>query len=207
MCSVSNWKSLDKKRFCFKPGLQIWKMYFHSLFPFQGYIQRGNISIAIITWKIPHHEITLHYIRSQNFWTSSVSQCYCFPLKVMYDYLSSWLPQVRKKSGKNKFLQGKGKVREFHLSQGIFEKRQRKVRLFIWTLSPLSDERWWHFPFYDVYVTCVHCLVELTDSWPVYLYSSSCRFMNEMMFIFPFIFYSLFLFNFFDTINGHWKTL
>ena len=26
--------------------------------------------------------------------------------------------------------------------------------------------------------------------------------MNEMMFIFPFIFYSLFLFNFFDTIMG-----
>ena len=107
-----------------------------------------------------------------------------------------------KSQGKTNSFKAREKSGNFTLSQGIFEKRQRKVRLFIWTLSPLSDERWWHFPFYDVYVTCVHCLVELTDSWPVYLYSSSSRFMNEMMFIFPFIFYSLFLFNFFDTIMG-----
>lgn len=96
MCSVSNWKSLDKKRFCFKPGLQIWNMYFHLLFPFQGYIQRGNIYIAIITWKIPHHEITLHYIRSQNFWTSSVSQCYCFPLSDV------WLFELMVATGQEK---------------------------------------------------------------------------------------------------------
>ena len=140
MCSVSNWKSLDKKRFCFRPGLQIWKMYFHSLFPFQGYIQRGNISIAIITWKIPHHEITLHCIRSQNFWTSSVSQCYCFPLKVMYDYLSSWLPQVRKKSGKNKFLQGKGKVREFHFEPGNLWKKAEKSEVIHLDFKPSF---WW----------------------------------------------------------------
>ena len=46
----------------------------------------------------------------------------------------TWLPQVRKCSGKINFLQGQGRLREFHSESGKIEVRQSeilRVRLYI----------------------------------------------------------------------------
>ena len=56
--------------------------------------------------------------------------CVDFGLKL--STYKSWLPQVRKWSGKTKILQGQGKVREFYSASGkigILKKSQGKLKL------------------------------------------------------------------------------
>ena len=56
----------------------------------------------------------------------------CFVVSVSFIFVSvfcTWLPQVRKCSGKINFLQGQGRLREFHSESGkieVFERNQEK---------------------------------------------------------------------------------
>ena len=75
-------------------------------------------------------------------------------------YSFPWLPQVRKKSGKKKILQGQGKVREFHFESGkiyFFEKSQGKVLILRVLIYLLPSQ--WYVKELSIHVHCV-CLAE-----------------------------------------------